>query len=446
MTYKIPVFCMALVACFFMPSDVAFAQVPCDGMDSEAPVISGSPVLGNTNCVYPQPSASVVDNTDANPLVSVNGTVNYIETCNLNLSNWGTNACDYTHQAAMMLFNVPSTYKYYSVDSGSFLTMTDGSVHVTATLRCVEHPNGIFTADFWLVNPLNWTAWNALPNAGDQPGVSHRDYKADCNGTPSQHTNWLYYEIQSGGTLAGSGDFAGSNYTFSHSPTNHHFGYQLGNGANNYSPDYGSGGWFVANGSLIDNGVTISTWGVPGDFMFKHICEMVPEMQYMYNATDACGNSSQFTQDVAVCANAGPLLLNMPLAGSSMSICQLAEWQPEWNSNCSGAVTDIVNYSVSNSGDGTLQSVIVEVTGTDACNHTLVFSFEVNVTTLAQIDCIPNPCSGDFDQNLVIGTGDMQLFMGAFHTNEAQYDLNGDVEVDLLDLILLLQYFGEHCE
>ena len=62
-------------------------------------------------------------------------------------------------------------------------------------------------------------------------------FKADCGGEAINHTAWTYFLMQvgEGAELTGFGAYAGSSLNRVHAPANNYFGFQLGDGANNYN-------------------------------------------------------------------------------------------------------------------------------------------------------------------------------------------------------------------
>ncbi|MEZ4798233.1 MAG: hypothetical protein R2809_00350 [Flavobacteriales bacterium] len=160
------------------------------------------------------------------------------------------NSCAYPTPWAMAMFGMPSQYRYYTVENGSFIGYPDGSIHVIAEMHSTNYESTGFDVDVWFNNPMDWSEWSTqgFPTS----------FKADCGGIAANHEDWMYYILQNGdgAELTGFGDFEGSALNLSHAPSNNYFGFQKGDGANNYNgADNGFGGWFTYNGFFQINEV-----------------------------------------------------------------------------------------------------------------------------------------------------------------------------------------------
>ena len=83
--------------------------------------------------------------------------------------------------------------------------------------------------DVWFAGGMDWSQWSSqsFPTG----------FKADCGGEAINHTAWTYFLMQAGegAELTGFGAYAGSSLNMVHAPANNYFGFQLGDGANNYN-------------------------------------------------------------------------------------------------------------------------------------------------------------------------------------------------------------------
>jgi hypothetical protein len=207
------------------------------------------------------------------------------------------NPCNYPYDWAMALFNMPSQHRYYQVDEGNLVRYPDGTAHVTAVLtNAVNSANG-FNVDVWFSGEMDWSSWSSqsFPTS----------FKADCGGEDENHPEWLYFILQNGegAELTGFGDYAGSALNLSHAPSNNYFGFQLGDGANNYNgADNGFGGWFTYSGTFIVNSATnVQNTMVTGagDFAFELDC--CPDYQIVrcWTAFDCSGNEVSACQTIS---------------------------------------------------------------------------------------------------------------------------------------------------
>jgi len=410
-----------------------FGQTGCDGTDTTLPVIIASPQIGDGSCTYPQPDFSATDNSETQLLLQTNTVAEVNYNCQLFQPDIEANLCLYAYEAALILFGLPNEYKYYTLDSGTFNALPDGTATIAAEFSSVNHPNGHFALMLSLEQGKTWEEWGAL-------------FKADCGGIAANHVDWMYYLITSGSTLVGSGDFEGTTLTLMHYPANHQFGYQVGLGANSYSSEYGSGGWFTTSGNFYDSGELIAQLNSNGDFMFRHECINQLDLSYVYTATDNCGNTSMYTQDILECEDSGPMLLNMPLAGRTMTACEFSNWQPEWVSACSGEIASSKNYEMLESDSEGHYILQVFATATDSCAISRTFSFQVEIIVDPLSNCPITGCMGDFDGDQFVGTSDLSLLIGSFGSDDFIYDLNLDGNVNLPDMLLWFQSFGSLCD
>jgi hypothetical protein len=207
------------------------------------------------------------------------------------------NPCGYPYDWAMALFNLPTSHRYYSISNGNLVQYPNGSVHVTGELHNAQNPNNGWNIDVWFNNGMNWEDWSsqAFPTS----------FKADCGGEAANHIDWTYFLLQSteGAELTGFGAYAGSSLSLVHAPANNYFGFQLGNGANNYNgADNGFGGWFSYNGYFQINqtpyGNNQGSINGAGDLAFELDCCPDYEIVRQWTATDCSGNSTTCSQSI----------------------------------------------------------------------------------------------------------------------------------------------------
>ena len=157
--------------------------------------------------------------------------------------------------------------KYYQVVTASFVEFEDGTAHLQSTLVNANNPDAGFTLDTWYTGGYTWAEWDAL--------LYPTGFKADCGGLDANYQDWTYYVMEEGSALIGWGDYEGSVLNLTHAPSNNYFGYQVGQGANNLTSAFGSGGWFEFSGVFLVNGQQLFNEAVisgAGDFAFEHDC------------------------------------------------------------------------------------------------------------------------------------------------------------------------------
>jgi hypothetical protein len=275
--------------------------------DETEPVLSETPADLMLDCgdeLPEAPEVSATDNCDNDVYVSMT------ETCMGDCPEEGEEDCDistpvrpagnpclYPVDWAMALFAMPSSHKWYQLvpGSGSFSDNGDGTVTISGTLVNAYNPNAGFTFSVNFVNGLDWAAWSsqAFPTG----------FKADCGGEASNHESWIYYILQAGegAELVGWGDYAGSAINLTHAPANLYFGFQYGDGANNYNGDYGFGGWFSYNGVFLVDGEPIMSGNASGagDFAFEVDCCPDYTIERCWTAIDCSGNTTSWCQTIS---------------------------------------------------------------------------------------------------------------------------------------------------
>ena len=265
--------------------------------DTIAPELVGVPddlVLECDAEVPVAPEVTAIDNCDND--VTVTFTQDTIGGLPVNciLSQPDTSTlCHTTENWSMIMFDLPVT-QYYSNVEANFTEFPDGTAHLTGTVSDNTNPDGGFTIDVMFENGMSWEEWSSqsFPT----------NFKDEC-GT-GNHEEWTYYLITPGAaTMTGYGNLAGSQFNLIHAPVNNLFAYQVGQGANNVNASFGNGGWFIAQGNLVVDGVSYPELMVAGDFAFDGDCCPGYEIERTWSATDCSGNTSEVATQVITFEN-----------------------------------------------------------------------------------------------------------------------------------------------
>jgi hypothetical protein len=209
------------------------------------------------------------------------------------------NPCGYPVDWAMAMFGMTSANRFYAVDGGSLVQYPDNTIHLTATMRSTSNPSNGWNVDVWFNGGMDWSTWTSqsFPTS----------FKADCGGVDANYANWQYYLLTPGShaELTGFGNFEGSMLNLVHAPANNYFGFQLGDGANNYNAaDNGFGGWFSYNGVFRDNpGAALNSISGSGDFALELDCCPDYQIVRQWTAIDCSGNSTVCTQTISFSAD-----------------------------------------------------------------------------------------------------------------------------------------------
>ena len=197
--------------------------------------------------------------------------------------------CDDRAPEAVRLFNFPGAESFTIVNGGSSIIeiAPDSTMHIVLEVEDVNGDGFIFDAIY--EGGHDWNEWLA------EPGM--HNYKKDCADIfPGIEiwTEWVYYVMGSGGTMTGTGSYAGSSFDLQHQPLNAYYGLQIGEGANNKNENYGGSAWFFYTGELVVDGVSQGALSSSGDIFFDMDCCLGWQIDYSYTITDDCGNSTDF--------------------------------------------------------------------------------------------------------------------------------------------------------
>jgi streptogramin lyase len=209
------------------------------------------------------------------------------------------NPCGYPTDWAMVMFAMQANNRYYTVDGGSLVQYPNNTIHLTATMRNTTNPANGWNVDVTFAGNMDWPTWSSqsFPTS----------YKDDCGGVAENHPSWHYFLMTPGANaeLTGFGDFTGSMVNLTHAPSNNYFGFQLGDGANNYNnADNGFGGWFSYSGVFRENQTApLSNITGSGDFAFELDCCPDYEVVRQWTAVDCSGNISTCMQNISFSAS-----------------------------------------------------------------------------------------------------------------------------------------------
>ncbi len=276
--------------------------------DSEEPVLLNCPEDVVLECNEDVPTPAVVTATDncmgeIEPIFEEfifghEPTPGAISDCKLiTPTRPANNPCGYPVDWAMALFGLPKAHRYYHVENGYMATFPDGSIHLTAEMHNAYNNANGWNVDVWFNNEQDWNEFSnqAFPT----------NFKADCGAVGANHQDWLYYVLQAsaGAELTGFGGYAGSTLNLVHAPANKYFGFQLGDGANNYNAaENGFGGWFSYSGTFMVNNQPYGATGTisgGGDFAFELDCCPDYYIIRQWTVTDCAGNTNSCSQTIS---------------------------------------------------------------------------------------------------------------------------------------------------
>ena len=274
--------------------------------DTTEPVLNGCPenLVLNCNDELPTPaSVTAFDGCDSDVQIFFDEQFigdapaeGSIADCNLITPARPTgNPCGYPYDWSMVMFGMPTAHRWYQVVDGSIAQYPGDSLHLVAQLDNVLNPGTGWNVDVWFNGGMDWSAWSnqSFPTS----------FKADCGGVDANFASWTYFLLQagSGAEMAGYGNYTGSSINLVHAPANNYFGFQLGDGANNYNAaDNGFGGWFSYNGSFRPNtNQSFTTISGGGDFAFELDCCPDYTIERQWTAIDCSGNTATCSQTIS---------------------------------------------------------------------------------------------------------------------------------------------------
>jgi len=195
---------------------------------------------------------------------------------------------------AMQLNGMPVQYRYYVLSEGSLVRLAD-EIHFTGTMTNALDPTSGFFVDVTFEGGWDWTTWSTgLGNIAS--------YKADCVNVGNNYEQWLYFLLsaEEGAELVGFGNYAGSSLNLAHAPSNNYYGFQYGDGGNNFNAAFGFGGWFSYNGIFQSSNTAVPTQqSGAGDFALDLDCCPDYWIVRQWTATDCSGNSTTCQQIIS---------------------------------------------------------------------------------------------------------------------------------------------------
>jgi hypothetical protein len=205
------------------------------------------------------------------------------------------NPCGYPYDWSMAMFNMPTAHRWYKVVGGNLVQYPGGSLHLVAQLENVMNPGTGWNVDVNFSGGMDWAAWSTqgMPTS----------FKADCGAEAQNFASWTYFLLQAGpgAELQGYGAYQGSMLNLVHAPANNYFGFQLGDGANNYNgADNGFGGWFSYSGVFrTQYEDQLQNVSGAGDWAFELDCCPDYTIERTWTAIDCSGNMAYCSQTIS---------------------------------------------------------------------------------------------------------------------------------------------------
>ncbi|MBK12653.1 MAG: hypothetical protein CL849_03900 [Crocinitomicaceae bacterium] len=188
---------------------------------------------------------------------------------------------------SLRIFALPGGAEFYLASGpGLVANNADGTLTLTQSTMAADGSSAGWDISVTYGAALSWDDWNsqAFPTG----------YKRDCGDLIDDHENWAYRILESG-SLTGTGDYAGSDLSLSHAPSNNYYACQFGLGANNMNNEYGYSGWFTYSGSFLDSDIMGS-----GDLFGDLDCCLPWSIERDYSIADDCGNANGFAYSIEV--------------------------------------------------------------------------------------------------------------------------------------------------
>lgn len=208
--------------------------------------------------------------------------------------------CDMEEPEAMRLFNLDgvsdASFILDPMETSRFDVQCDSALQVELFLTDGAGGGFHFTAEYGFAG--DWDAWSSADNPYHLGSAG--SYKKDCESVYEGLPIWLdwNYFVLLDGQLTGTGVYAGSSFDLAHQPSNHFFGFQVGAGANNKNEEYGAGGWFFWDGTLVVDGESQGNLASSGDIFVDLDCCLPWTAEHFYVAADDCANTTPFAYSV----------------------------------------------------------------------------------------------------------------------------------------------------
>jgi len=290
-------------------ASVAFVQL-IRFVDTTDPILNNCPGDIELGCDDAVPAPATVTATDAcddNVTVTYNQYIfgdenepGVLANCDITTpqhatgGNCGINVAGQDIDWAMQLNGMPVQYRFYELSEGSLVRFED-EIHLTATMTNVLDPASGFFVDVTFEGGWDWITWSTLLG-------NPASYKADCVNVGNNYEQWLYFLLsaEEGAELIGFGNYAGSSLNLTHAPSNNYYGFQYGDGGNNFNSSFGFGGWFNYSGIFQSSPTAApAQQSGAGDFALDLDCCPDYWIVRQWTATDCSGNSSTCSQIIS---------------------------------------------------------------------------------------------------------------------------------------------------
>ena len=160
-----------------------------------------------------------------------------------------------------------------------------------------------------------------------------------------------------------------------------------------------------------------------------------------YTATDSCGNSSTFVQELLIEDTEAPVFDFVP--DDVFITCDDNDIPLDLataTDNCT-EVTVTVGLEIVGGPCPEPYEIVRVFTATDACGNTSSATQTIYVT-----DNTPPACPEDLDNDGIVGVSDILVALGGFGcSNGCSVDLDGDGATTVSDILALLSVFGTPC-
>jgi hypothetical protein len=202
-------------------------------------------------------------------------------------------SCNSLDSHAMRLFGLPNNDEFYTLTNGGLVeVLTTGEIVIAAELTSTTIPNA------------GWNLQLTL-DPGTVCGISHTGgvlQSCDPIGVLGLNLDdlaaWQYYILNcESSSLSGFGPYSSGHLELSHQPSNGHYAFQLGLGANQQNANFGLSGWFYYSGTMYGESNQIMG---SGDFFFDMDMCLPWSITHTCVAVDDCGNEETFSYTFAM--------------------------------------------------------------------------------------------------------------------------------------------------